>query len=790
MVRTAPAVARSETPNDVDRLIRRRIVCRGTVQGVGFRPTVHRLAQALGLSGSVHNDAEGATIEIEGNAASVDAFLSCLSAEMPPLAHLESTSASDIAATGQIGFEVRSSTLGERRGALVPPDAKLCDACRREMETSGDRRHAYPFTTCTHCGPRFTLVATLPYDRSRTSMASFAMCAKCAAEYGDLRDRRYHAEPVCCPECGPHLVLQDGRGELLGEAQPALELARALLARGGILAVKGIGGFQLACRADDATAVKRMRSNKHRATKPFAVMARDVATARDLVELSDSDVELLDSARAPVLLAPRRGGKIASEVAPGLGDLGVMVPTTPLHVELFRRAAYDALVMTSGNVSDEPICRTDVEARARLGGLCDALLLHDREILRRCDDSVARTSTDGCIVVRRSRGYVPSPIPLPFEVSEPLLALGGHLQNTVALAVGGQAFVSQHIGDLDHEAAREFQIEVLAGLEDFLQARALTIVVDRHPDYPSTWLGERMATERGAELVRVQHHVAHAAATLGEHKLWPREGERAAAIVLDGTGFGPDGTAWGAEWIELGPDASWSRLAHAAKLPLIGGERAVREPWRVATAALVHEGMSKELHALPMALSVDRRSLNAVVGLSATGPFALANGAGRLFEAAGALLGAAVVNGYEGEVAARLEALAARAQRPGGIWHDVQLDPDVNELPSSRLLAALARRVLAGRERETCALEFHRTFCELAAELARRVFRTQVVALGGGCFVNRLLREHLTSALAQRGMRALLPIELPPGDGGLCYGQLVAAAAMLRSQTFARTGGL
>lgn len=754
-----------------------RLVCRGTVQGVGFRPTAHRLARALGLAGLVRNDAEGATLELEGDAHSIAEFQRRLASELPPLARLVGVTEHELEPTGQVEFEVESSRAGARRGALVPPDARICAECRRELDDPSDRRFRYPFTTCMHCGPRFSLVHGLPYDRERTSMARFALCPFCAEEYADIADRRYHAEPVCCPVCGPRVELIDGAGNVFGGSEHALQLARELLERGGIVALKGLGGYQIACRADDASAIQRLRAAKQRPSKPFAVMVRDLQVASELVGLTRADLALLDSARAPIVLAPRRAGNVAQEVAPGLDDLGVMLPTTPLHVELFRGAGYDALVMTSGNRSDEPICRSDEEARARLATLCDAQLRHEREVVRRCDDSVARSGERGPFVVRRSRGYVPEPLALPTQSHAAVLALGAHLQNTVALAVEGQAFPSQHVGDLDTETAREFQLEVLRGLEEFLDCRASVIAVDLHPDYASTWLGEQLAAARGAELVRVQHHVAHAAAVLAEAQAWPRGSARVGAIVFDGTGFGPDGNAWGAEWLELASDASWRRIAHGDELPLIGGELAVREPWRVATAVLARAGLLEQLREFPWATRVDGGELAAVARLALSSSFPRACGAGRVFEAAGAMLGVCAVNGYEGEAAARFEALAGRARGALAPWGEVRLERGLDVLPTRALLEALARRWLAGRERELCAAEFQLTLAELAAELTQRIWATGVVALAGGCFVNRLLREQLGVALIRRGFRVVVPTEVPCGDGGIAFGQCVVATA-------------
>lgn len=781
MVLTPPERDGREAPTRSHGLIRRRIVCRGTVQGVGFRPAVVRLARRLGLAGLVRNDGEGATIEVEGGAASVTAFQMELVLELPPLARIEEREETPLAATGEQGFRVDASVSSTRRRALVPPDARVCAACRRELDDPRDRRHAHPFTTCTHCGPRFTLVESLPYDRERTSMARFPLCPECNSEYTDVNDRRFHAEPVCCPRCGPKLALFGADRALLAEGERVLPLARAALIAGEIVAVKGLGGFQLACRADDVAAVRRLRTAKQRATKPFAVMARDIVAARRLVRLRPEDEALLDSARGPILLAARRHDAAAcAELAPGLDDLGVMLPTTPLHVELFRGAPYAALVMTSGNASDEPICRTDEEALKALSTIADVILVHEREIVRRCDDSVVRTLDEGHVLVRRSRGFVPEPVTLGFETPQPVLAFGAHLQNTVALAAGTAVFPSQHVGDLDTESARAFQLEVALGLEDFLQARADVIATDMHPDYPSTWLGRHLAVERGGTHIAVQHHVAHAAAVLGEHGRFPRAKARVGALVCDGTGFGPDGTAWGGEWLVLDGDLGWKRVARVEPVPLVGGERAVREPWRVAAAVLARAGLADEVRRLSLAARVPRAELDLLIDFSRRGSFPLASGAGRLFEAAGALLGLCARNGYEGEAAARLEALAARATSPSA-WPEVRLPPDRPELPSSDLLTALARRSLAREGECDLAAGFHATFSALAAALAARVFEGDVrtIALGGGCFVNRLLQRELVSGLERAGFDVLVPRALPPGDGGLAYGQCVIAAAAL-----------
>jgi hydrogenase maturation protein HypF len=774
-------------------VIRRRLLCRGVVQAVGFRPAVHRLAVSLGLAGWVRNDPDGATIEVEGSTDAVQCFQRRLPEVLPPLARLDALLVSETPYLGERAFTVHTSTSGPRRHALIPPDVVLCDACRGEMEDPADRRHRYPFTTCTNCGPRYSLTQSLPYDRDRTSMACFPLCPACRSEYTDPGSRRFHAEPICCPACGPQLWLANARGEMVAEGSAAIGEARVALAAGCIVAVKGLGGFQLACRADDAAVVSRLRALKQRPTKPFAVMVPSLAVARMLVCLGPEDEQLLRSPHAPVLLAPRRSAAaVAEAIAPGLDDLGILLPTTPLHVELFRDAGYQTLVMTSGNVTDEPICRGNREAVSRLGPIADRLLLHDRDVVHRIDDSVVRATPRGHVVARRSRGWVPGPLALPAAAREPLLALGGHLQTTACVAVGGDAFLSQHVGDLDTELARDFLVEVAGDIERFMGVSARVLAADLHPDYPSTWIAERLANERGGRVLRFQHHLAHAAAVLGEHGAFPTDGAQCAALILDGTGWGTDGTAWGCELLLLNGALRWRRLARATPLALVGGEHAVREPWRVAVAALAAADQHDLLGSLPLAEAVPVAQLRQVAALVRHGPWPLATGAGRVFEAAGALFGLAVCNGWEGEAAARFEALASQWGRdPVPPWPEVLAISDNTELATVPLLAAAARRLCDGEPRARVAAGFHATFCRLAAAVAAGLIRDKVriVAVGGGCLINRLLRCGLEREFEQAGFQPLFPREVPPGDGGLAFGQAVLAAVSMALQVVPQQEG-
>jgi hydrogenase maturation protein HypF len=736
------------------------------------------VATSLGLAGWVINDPLGATLEIEGPEAVVGGFVDRLISELPPLARLDEVEQEPREPLGETEFEVRTSTLGRREGALVPPDSVVCSDCRSDMANPGDRRFHYPFTTCTNCGPRFSLVRSLPYDRERTSMGCFPFCPDCQREYEDPSDRRFHAEPVACPVCGPRLWFSDAEGMDTGVAEP-IAAARELLFAGRIVAVKGIGGFQLACRADSSEAVTRLRERKQRFGKPFAVMVRDLEAARALVELDPESEQLMASAKAPIVLAPRKqSSEIVDEVAPGLEDLGVLVPTTPLHIELFEDPAMPPLVMTSGNLTEEPLCRGNREAVDRLSGIADAFLLHDRDIVRRVDDSVVRASPEGPIMVRRARGWVPEPVLLPDDSKGVIVATGGHLQVTACVTQGRQAFPSQHVGDLDSAPARAFLAEVIEGLLDFLQVEPGLIACDAHPDYPSTWLAEELAAAHGVAVLPVHHHLAHVAAVLAEHGAFPGRGERVVGLALDGTGWGPDHTAWGGEWLELDGDLNWRRVAHLEPLTLVGGEAAVREPWRVAAAALAAAGEEGLILQTPMAGLVERERLEMVLGMVSSGSWPHASGAGRVFEAAGALLGLTAVNRWEGEAAALLEA-AARGQRSVGPWPDVQLKagPSVPVLPSSQLLAETARRIVDGEDRAAVAAGFHATFCRLAADVTRRVTAgLDLVALSGGCLVNRILGAGMRAELGPLGIEVVRAKNLPPGDGGLSYGQAVVAS--------------
>lgn len=742
----------------------------GTVQGVGFRPYVHRLAGELALAGYVRNDERGVLLEVEGGEEAVERFAARLQGEPPPLAKIESVAWEVMPATGEREFHIVESVHGGAPQALVAPDTPTCADCLAELFDPADRRHRYPFVNCTNCGPRFTIVRGVPYDRSLTTMAGFAMCARCQAEYDDPADRRFHAQPNACPECGPAVRL----GEAMGEA--ALAAAAAALHAGGILAVKGIGGFHLACRADDEDAVLRLRARKHREERPFALMAPDLAAAHRLVELDPADEALLVGRERPIVLAPRRpAAAVATAVAPRASDLGVMLPYSPLH-HLLLADAGAALVMTSGNVSDEPIAYEDDDARERLRAIADAVLTHDRPIHTRTDDSVVRARRSGRpLLMRRSRGYVPASLALPLD-APPLVACGAELKSTFCVARGARAWVGHHIGDLQNlETLTSFR-DGIRHFEALFAVAPEVVAHDLHPDYLSTaYALERESVER----VAVQHHHAHLAACLAEH------GETGPAVgaIFDGAGLGADGTVWGGELL-VGDLARFERAGHLHAVRLPGGDQAVREPWRMACSwlAAVLEGEPP----LPatLAAAVDPERWRAVARMAVTG-FAspVTTSMGRLFDAVAALAGMRARVTYEGQAAAELEGLAAAAGAPAAALPAYPLALQAGRpvvLDVRPTVLAIAEDAACGVPAATIAARFHAAVAgatALACALIAGREGLSTVALGGGVFQNRFLLDATVFALEQRGLRVLVPERLPPNDGAISFGQAAVAAA-------------
>jgi hydrogenase maturation protein HypF len=737
----------------------------GTVQGVGFRPYIHRLAGEHALGGFVLNDERGVLLEVEGEEAAVAAFLARLPAEAPPLATVERVLSEPLAPAGDGAFAIVASARGGEPLALVSPDSATCADCLAELFDPADRRHRYPFINCTNCGPRFTIVRGVPYDRPLTTMAGFAMCARCRAEYDDPADRRFHAQPNACPHCGPRVRFGDAAGEA------ALARAVAALRDGMTVAVKGLGGYHLACRADDEPAVAALRARKHREEKPFALMAPGLGAVRELVELGPEDEALLLGRERPIVLAPRRpGARVAGAVAPASADLGVMLPYSPLH-HLLLADVGTTLVMTSGNASDEPIAYDDADARERLAGIADGFLTHDRQIHTRTDDSVVRARRRGApLLLRRSRGHVPTSIELPLA-APPLVACGAELKATFCVAKRRRAWVGHHIGDLHNlETLTSFR-EGIAHFEALFAVAPEVVVHDLHPDYLST----AYALERdGVEPIGVQHHHAHLAACLAEH------GETGPAVgaIFDGTGLGTDGAIWGGELL-VGDLAGFERAGHLHPVRLPGGEQAVREPWRMACAWLL-EALGDE-PALPASIAgaVEPSRWRAITSVARSGLAApVTTSMGRLFDAVAALAGLRSRVNYEGQAAAELEAKAALA---AGTPYPLAVDAGPPVLLDARpTILAVAGDASGGVSIPVIAARFHAAVAAATAAACGIVAERHglaTVVLSGGVFQNRVLLDTAENLLECQGLRVLVPERLPPNDGAISYGQAAVAAA-------------
>jgi hydrogenase maturation protein HypF len=728
-----------------------RVRIEGVVQGVGFRPYVHRLATELGLAGFVRNDARGVVVEAEGDAGAVAALLARLPAEAPPMAVVDAITPEVVPVRADAGFVIASSARDSTADALVPGDAATCEACLRELRTPGDRRYRYPFINCTDCGPRFTIVRGVPYDRPLTTMAGFAMCDRCAAEYHDPADRRFHAQPNACPDCGPRLD------------HPLDDVIDALVG-GAVVAVKGIGGFHLACVASDERAVAMLRSRKHREEKPFALMAPDLEAARRLVALGPVETALLRGRDRPIVLAPRRrDARLAAAVAPHSAELGVMLPYSPLH-HLLLADVGEPLVMTSGNVSDEPIVYRDDDARERLAGIADLVLGHDRPIETRTDDSVLRVARGRPLPLRRSRGAVPSALALPVPAARHVLACGAELKSTFCVARGRRAWVSHHIGDLKNVETLGSFAEGVVHFQTLFAVTPEVVVHDLHPDYLSTTYA---LSRDGVEHVAVQHHHAHLAACLAEH------GETGPAVgaIFDGTGLGTDGTVWGGE-ILVGGVSGFQRAGHLWPVPLPGGDRAAHEPWRMACAWRMAAG--GDARPLP---GVDPDRWRTVARMAETGTASpVTTSVGRLFDAVAALCGLRLEVSYEGQAAMELEAACDGAER--GAY---PLESVAGVLDPREAILAVDRDVARGLPAGVVATRFHHGLADATARACADLAADRgldAVVLSGGSFQNRRLLERTSERLAAAGLRVLVPERLPPNDGGIAFGQAAVAAAL------------
>ena len=765
---------------------RLRIVVRGAVQGVGFRPFVYRLAVDLHLAGWVLNSPQGVVVEVEGGREALEAFRDRLEEEPPGRAVVQSIETCWLDAAGYDGFEIRDSSEDGVISALVMPDIALCRDCLRELEDPSDRRFRYPFTNCTNCGPRFSIIESLPYDRPNTSMKRFEMCPACRAEYEDPRDRRFHAQPNACPACGPQLALWNQAGEPIARRDDALRMAGAAIRDGRIVAVKGLGGFHLVVDARLEDAVQRLRRRKHREEKPFAIMCASLADIERQAIVSGDEARLLVAPEAPiVLLARRASGRsdIAAAVAPGNPNLGIMLPYTPLHVLLVGQVG-GPIVATSGNLSDEPICTDEHEALERLSGIADLFLVHDRPIVRHVDDSVVRVMLGRELMLRRARGYAPLPIPLRHP-APPLLAVGAHLKNTVAVTAGANVFVSQHIGDLESPESTEAFFQVIESLERLYQTRPPVVVADMHPDYLAT----RYAGTLGRDVTLVQHHYAHVAACMAENDLnGPLLG-----VAWDGTGYGLDGTAWGGEFLAVDRQ-SFVRAACLRPFRLPGGDRAAREPRRSALGvlhAMAGDDVGRIECATLRAFTVPERTL--LLGALSRGVNApVTTSAGRLFDAVSSLVNCRQRASFEGQAAIDLESATsagvedaypfAIGKGPTACW-SWQAPPTVIDWAPT--IRAILSDLAAGAAPGIVAARFHNTLVEMIVAIAGIVGEERVI-LTGGCFQNRYLTERAVSRLRQAGFRPYWHQRVPPNDGGIAVGQIAAYLRMMPLTASAR----
>lgn len=759
---------------------RRAIAICGIVQGVGFRPYVYGLATRLRLRGFIRNVSGGVLIEVEGDPHTLDHFLDELTAQPPPLARIDELSWSRRPARGDHAFRIESSERDDDSPIFISPDVATCDDCLAELFDPTDRRYLYPFLNCTNCGPRLTIITGSPYDRERTSMASFAMCHRCRAEYDDPANRRFHAQPTACPACGPRLRLLDHSGQIVPRVDPLAGAVGALL-RGQIGAIKGLGGYHLGCLATEAAAVDVLRRRKHRDEKPFAVMVRDLAAARALCEVTPEEESLLLSPRRPIVLLRRRPSlALAEGLAPGNPWLGLMLPYTPLHHLLLHELAGMPIVMTSGNRSDEPIAFEDRDALDRLAGIADFFLTHDRPIHLRCDDSVTRVVAGVELPIRRSRGDAPRPIRLPVPCDRPTLALGGQLKATFALGRGRNAFLSHHIGDLDHVEAFRAYGEAIAHYERLFGLSPECLVRDLHPDYASTRYAEGHAGVRPT--IAVQHHHAHIASVMAENGL----DEPVIGVAFDGTGYGTDGTIWGGEFL-VGDYADFRRAAHLRPVVLPGSERAIREPWRTAAAYLLDAG--RDLSTLSTAAApATLNTLARIIARRFNCP--VTTSAGRLFDAIAAMAGVRHRVSYEGQAAIELEWLATSVAPDGAYPFAIEECRGERTAQSTLVLdlrpmiVEIAEGVGRALDSRAIARRFHSTMAEAILAVCGRIRAEtglEAVVLSGGVFLNALLTAEAAARLESQGFRVYRHRQVPPNDGGLCLGQLAIAAARQRA---------
>lgn len=782
-------------------MIRRRLhLINGIVQGVGFRPFVFRLAHEHALAGFVRNTPSGVLIEVQGFGSALDSFTKALDDMLPPLAVITSHTCRDVPVNADATFEILPSSAGEP-DIQIAPDSALCSDCLRELFDPSDRRYRYPFITCTNCGPRYSIITGIPYDRSKTTMADFPLCQDCFHEYIEPMNRRFHAQPVACHSCGPQVSLLLNSGEHLAARDAAIKLSVELLHQGHILAIKGIGGYHLAVVACNTAAVQKLRERKKRDEKPFAIMPSSLAEARRLVLMNETEERLLISPEAPIVIARKQSGcPVAPQVAPNNGWLGLMLPYAPLHHLLFAphpafghplpaeegemsplalrerdrvRANFTSLVMTSGNISDEPVAFEDDDAIKRLSGIADYFLTHDRPIHIRSDDSIMRVFQGKPLFYRRARGYAPRAVQLPFQL-QPLLAVGAELKSSVCLAKNDQAFLSQHIGDLQNDSSYDSFCHTVHHLSDTLEIRPKLAVCDLHPDY----LSSRFAEESGLPLMKVQHHHAHLASCMAENSL---AGE-VIGVIFDGTGYGPDGTVWGGEFFVGGYDGC-KRAAHFRATPLPGGDAAAREPWRMAVSylyqALGEAAFTQDYPAVRQLSDQERKVFAGMLKRGINSP--MTSSCGRLFDAVAALLNLRLIVSYDGQAAIELEALAETVELSGMESYRYRIELHENgpaELDFSHMIMDILADVDAGIPAALIAARFHVTLASAATDVCLIISgssRLDRVILSGGVFQNRLLSEMVYNALTKNGLQVFTHRLVPPNDGGIALGQAAIA---------------
>ncbi|MCP4292600.1 MAG: carbamoyltransferase HypF [bacterium] len=763
-----------DKPGSKTDLIRRRFLVGGIVQGVGFRPYIFNLAESEELTGFVSNTSAGVLIEIQGVPSNVNGFFKRLKLEAPALSKIVSVESDEISLVENctdFTIEISQNTPGTN--TLIPADMATCEDCLKDVFTPGNRRYGYAFTNCTNCGPRWTIIDRIPYDRPFTSMAPFTMCAACQAEYENPRDRRFHAQPNACPECGPQVWLEiDGERK---EEPGVLAAVAKLLSDGKILAIKGLGGFHLAVDASNEEAVQRLRQRKNREAKPLAVMAPNLKAVSEIVFLDDQQSTQLLSPQAPILLLDKLAETpLAPSVAPGHQKLGVMLPYTPLHHLLFRELnnySIKSLIMTSGNSSDEPICLNNQEARNRLSPIADAFVFHNRDILRRADDSVLQVLNGKPHFFRRSRGFSPVPVFVSGNGID-VLAVGPELKNTICILKNDRAFLSPHIGDLENLQAYEFFEETLGTLQNVLECEPDVIAHDMHPGYfSSQWAQKQKA--QGKTLIPVQHHHAHMVAVMAEHQL----SDPAIGLIMDGTGLGEDGTIWGGE-ILFGDASGYERLGHFDPMPIPGGDAAIKAPWRTAVSYL-RSAVGEENVAAHLPDSYSELPVNAVLEMlqkNINSP--LTSSCGRLFDAVAALTGRWPLAEYEAQAAIELMALTNHKEvQSAQPWPLPECPPSL-VLPVGSLVIATARDVSKGVSAEIVSARFHRSLIELlaqAAYLAAKQKNISQVVLSGGVFQNEILLAGLVHALEDRNLKVFRPIQTPANDGAICLGQAIIA---------------